>query len=168
MPGCPRRSPQSGRPWGRGARGLSRSPTRWTTGWGGHHLPLQASPPYRVFHPPPLPNLPGTHLPIEGHALLGLDEVPIRKVGSLNHCGNRLLVLGGGGGQQGEGSQGNVVLTAGQTAFVMAVGAEAGERGQSREGRRLQLSPKGPSPLTRVSAMDSAHASDNPSWPGPG
>lgn len=98
-PGCPPRSPRSGRPGGRGASGLSASPACWDAGWGGRKRLAQPGPevqtgaPTRVFVGLSFPD-PVTHLPIEGHALLGLDEVPVGEVGPLDHRGNSLLVLG--------------------------------------------------------------------------
>lgn len=126
MPGHPRHSPRSGRPGGRG-RGLS-------VGLFPRELQAGAGGPRPLASPPPRP---APHLSIEGHAVLGPDEVPIGQVGPLDHRGNCLLVLGRGGGQQWQGGQGNVVLTAGQTALVVAVGAEAGGKGWVRKDRRL-------------------------------
>lgn len=105
-------------------------------------LEVQAGPPCRVFRlPSPHPT---THLPIEGHALLGPDEVPVGEVGPLDDRGDRLLVLGRGGGQQGQGGQGRVVLAAGQTAFVVAVGTEARGGNPVRAQQVASGQPKGP------------------------
>lgn len=62
----------------------------------------------------------------------------------MDHRGDRLLVLGRGRGQQGQGSQRGVVLAAGQTAFVVAVGAEAGGGGPVRGPQVASGQPKGP------------------------
>lgn len=73
------------------------------------------------------PEQPLAHLAVEGGALLGFDELTVGLVGSDNDSGHGFLVLRGGCGEQGERSEGNVILAVGQAALVIAVWAEAGE-----------------------------------------
>lgn len=73
------------------------------------------------------PEQPLAHLAVEGGALLGFDELTVGLVGSDNDRGHGFLVLWGGRGEQGESSEGNVILAVGQAALVITVWAEAGE-----------------------------------------
>lgn len=73
------------------------------------------------------PEQPLAHLAVEGGALLGFDELTVGLVGSDNDSGHGFLVLRGGRGEQGERSEGNVILAVGQAALVITVWAEAGE-----------------------------------------
>lgn len=50
-------------------------------------------------------------------------------VGSLDDCGNSILVLWRGDGQQGKGSQGNVILAGAEAALVVAIGVQAADTG---------------------------------------
>lgn len=68
------------------------------------------------------------HLAREGCPIQGPDKVVIHLVGSHDDGGHSLLVLGGGGGQERQGSQGDVVLTARQTALIITVWAETEAR----------------------------------------
>lgn len=94
MPGCPQHSLQSGRPEGEEAEVLV---FILLTGL----LSRKSTPLLPTTQSSGQPTLKGlsltpdtTHLPIEGHTFLGLDKVSIGQVGPLNHCSNRLLVLG--------------------------------------------------------------------------
>lgn len=71
----------------------------------------------------------------EGCAIQRLDEVWVDLVGSDNDSCHGLLVLRSGGGQQGESCQRYVVLTAGQTALVIAVRAQAASRSRKKKQR---------------------------------
>lgn len=69
------------------------------------------------------------YLPTEANPIRGLEKLAIDVVGSLDDGGNSILVLWGGDGQQGKGSQGNVVLAGTEAALVVAVGVQAEDRG---------------------------------------
>lgn len=69
------------------------------------------------------------YLPIEANPIRGLEKLAIDVVGSLDDSGNSILVLWGGDGQQGKGSQGHVVLTGTEAALVVAIGVQAEDRG---------------------------------------
>lgn len=70
---------------------------------------------------------PLAHLPVEGQALLGSDELAVGLVGSDDDCGYSFLVLRGRCRKQRECSEGNVILAVGQAAFVVTIRAEAGQ-----------------------------------------
>lgn len=69
------------------------------------------------------------YLPTEANPIRGLEKLAIDVVGSLDDSGNSILVLWGGDGQQGKGSQGNVVLAGTEAALVVAIGVQAEDRG---------------------------------------
>lgn len=50
-------------------------------------------------------------------------------VGSLDDSGDSILVLWRGDGQQGKGSQGNVVLAGAEAALIVAIGVQAADTG---------------------------------------
>lgn len=69
-----------------------------------------------------------THLAAEGRPLQGAEEVAVHLVGSQDDGGHGVLVLRRRRSQQGQRSQRDVVLTAGQAALVVAVRAQAEDR----------------------------------------
>lgn len=70
-----------------------------------------------------------SYLPTEADAVRGLEELCVDLVGLLDDGGNRILVLWGGDGQQGQHGQRDVVLAVAETALIVAVGIEAADRG---------------------------------------
>lgn len=70
-----------------------------------------------------------SYLPTEANAIRGLEELCVDLVGSLDDGGNRILVLRGGDGQQGQGGQRDVVLAVAERALIMTVGVQAADRG---------------------------------------
>lgn len=70
-----------------------------------------------------------SYLPTEANPIRGLEELCVDLVGSLDDSGNRILVLRGGDGQQGQGGQRDVVLAVAETALIVAVGVQAADRG---------------------------------------
>lgn len=70
-----------------------------------------------------------SYLPTEANPIRGLEKLAIDVVGSLDDRGNSILVLWGGDGQQGKGSQRNVVLAGAEAALIVAIGVQAADRG---------------------------------------
>lgn len=77
-----------------------------------------------------------SYLPTEANPVRGLEELRVHLVGSLDDSGDRILVLRGGDGQQGQGRQRDVVLAVAETALIVAVGvqAETGGQGEPSQG----------------------------------
>lgn len=69
-----------------------------------------------------------THLPVKGRSLQRPDEVTVHLIGSKDDGGHGVLVLRRRGGEQGQSGQRDVVLAAGQTALVVAVGTQTAEQ----------------------------------------
>lgn len=69
-----------------------------------------------------------SYLPTEANPIGGFEELRIHLVGSLDDSGNRILVLWGGDGQQGQGGQRDVVLAVAETAHVVAEWVQAADR----------------------------------------
>lgn len=102
------RSHHSRTAWSRVSRQIPAS-RRAGPGWGGGGRP--------------------SYLPTEANAIRGLEELCVDLVGSLDDGGNRILVLRGGDGQQGQGGQRDMILAVAETALIVAVGVQAAERG---------------------------------------
>lgn len=96
------------------------------------------------------------YLPIEANPIRGLEKLAIDVVGSLDDSGNSILVLWGGDGQQGKGSQGNVVLAGTEAALVVAIGVQAEDRGaQSQPNQDQEMNGTGLwAPCTMPSSRD--------------
>lgn len=71
-----------------------------------------------------------TDLAGEGCPIQRLYEICVHLVGSDDDGGHGLLVLWSRGGQEWESCQGDVVLAAGQTTFIVAVWAQAVQKTQ--------------------------------------
>lgn len=70
-----------------------------------------------------------SYLATEANPIRGLEKLSIDVVGPLDDSGNSILVLWRGDGQQGQGSQGNVVLAGAEAALVVAIGVQAADMG---------------------------------------
>lgn len=81
----------------------------------------------------------GTHLPGEALSVLGLQETVVHLVGAGDDGCHGILVVRRGDGEEGEGSQREVIHTAGHATLIVAVRVQT--RGQGREGGRMKKKP---------------------------
>lgn len=96
------------------------SRTAWSTSFGSSLFPGGAKAGRRAQQ---------AYLSAEADAVRGLEELCVDLVGLLDDGGNRILVLWGGDGQQGQHGQRDVVLAVAETTLIVAVGIQAADRG---------------------------------------
>lgn len=63
-----------------------------------------------------------SYLSIKTSPIGGFEKFIVNLIGFTDHHGNCILVLRGWNSQQGQGSQGDVVFAAAETALIVAVG----------------------------------------------